>query len=128
MIDWNCNYDYFSKQCLPKYNFDRFDVPYKDNSSASGYNFRFADKFEKNDTSWRVLTKAYGLRFVITVTGKAGKFSFLPMLLTLGSGMGLLALATIITDILVLNVMKKKEFYQKLKELNYKEEVRLFWT
>jgi len=62
------------------------------------------------------------------VTGKAGNFSFLPLLLTLGSGMGLLALATIITDILVLNVMKKKEFYQKLKELNYKEEVRLFWV
>jgi len=58
------------------------------------------------------------------VTGKAGKFSFLPLLLTLGSGMGLLALATIITDIIVLNVMKKKNFYKKLKELNYKDEVK----
>lgn len=40
LIDWRCNYDLFWHPCLPKYEFRRFDVPYKENSSASGFNFR----------------------------------------------------------------------------------------
>lgn len=71
----------------------------------------------------RELVKAYGIRFVITVTGEAGKFSFLPLLLTLGSGIGLLSLATVVADLFMLNLLKRKEFYKGLKELNYKEEV-----
>lgn len=121
-IDWNCNYDYFSHACLPRYKFDRFDVPYKDNSSASGYNFRFADKYEINGTMYRELTKAYGLRFIIIVTGQAGKFNFLPLLLTLGSGLGLLSLATVAADLVMLNLLRRREFYKGLKELNYKDE------
>lgn len=122
LIEWNCNYDIFSRECLPKYSFDRFDVPYKDKSSASGYNFRFADKFERNGTIHRQLTKSYGIRLIITVTGEAGKFSFLPLLLTLGSGLGLLSLATIITDLILLNLTNKKLFYRQLKELDHKIE------
>lgn len=72
---------------------------------------------------YRELVKAYGIRFVITVTGEAGKFSFLPLLLTLGSGIGLLSLATVVADLFMLNLLKRKEFYKGLKELNYKEEV-----
>ena len=69
---------------------------------------------------YRELTKAYGLRFLIVVEGKAGRFSFLPLLLTLGSGLGLLSLATIIIDIVLLNVMAKKIFYKEIKEFDYK--------
>ena len=69
---------------------------------------------------YRELTKAYGLRFLIVVEGKAGRFSFLPLLLTLGSGLGLLSLATIIIDIVLLNVMAKKTFYKEIKEFDYK--------
>ena len=42
----------------------------------------------------RDLIKAYGLRFIIKVTGKAGKFSLVPLLLNLGSGVGLLAIVS----------------------------------
>ncbi len=96
---------------------------YKDNSSASGYNFRFAERYEKNGVMHRLLKKVYGLRFVITVTGRAGKFSFMPVILTLGSGLGLLSLATIITDTILLNVTHKKYLYRKIKEYDHKDQV-----
>jgi hypothetical protein len=43
-----------------------------------------------------------------------------PLLLTTGSGLGLLSLATIIADCVLLNLTSKKEFYQKLKLHDYK--------
>lgn len=73
---------------------------------------------------YRQLSKVYGLRFVITVTGEAGRFSVLPLLVRLGSGLGLLSLATIITDLFLLNLTgKKKLLYRRLKELNHNNEV-----
>ncbi len=40
---------------------------------------RFADKYIVNGTEYRTLIKAFGLRFIITVNGNAGKFSILPV-------------------------------------------------
>ena len=53
---------------------------------------RFANYFHENGTLYRDLIKAYGIRFVVKVTGKAGKFNIVPLLLNVGSGLGLLAL------------------------------------
>ena len=39
-IQWDCNYDVVSTACRPKYSFKRFDLRFKDSSSASGFNFR----------------------------------------------------------------------------------------
>ena len=39
----------------------------------------------------RTLVKAYGIRFVIKVTGQAGKFNIVPLATTVGSGLALLA-------------------------------------
>ncbi len=36
---------------------------------------RFANKYYENNTEYRVLYKAYGLRFIINVSGRAGKFN-----------------------------------------------------
>ena len=43
----------------------------------------------------RDLYKVYGIRFLIRVTGTGGKFSIVPLLLTIGSGIGLLAVVSI---------------------------------
>ena len=43
-------------------------------------------------------------------------------MLTIGSGLGLLSLATIIADCVLLNLTKKKEFYQQLKLYDYKND------
>ncbi len=89
--------------------------------------FRYSDKFLVNETIYRQLVKVYGLRFAITVTGEAGRFNVLPLLVRLGSGLGLLSLATIITDLFLLNLTgKKKHLYRRLKELNHKNEVKRF--
>ena len=82
--------------------------------------FRYADKYAVNNTMYRTLIKAYGLRFIIVVTGKAGRFDFIPLLLTVGAGIGLLAIPTLIADFILLNLTKKRKFYQKLKEFDYK--------
>ncbi len=89
-IIWNCDYD-FSDTCLPKYSFTRFDYPFKTTKTSSGFNFRFANKFRINGKDFRVLYKAYGLRFIINVSGTAGKFNIIPLMLTIGAGIGLMS-------------------------------------
>lgn len=84
-IDWQCNYD-FTKACDLNYQFTRFDLKFSESKATSGFNFRYADKFEINGSTYRELYKAFGLRFIIQVTGKAGKFDFVPLLLTIGAG------------------------------------------
>lgn len=61
-------------------------------------------------------------RFLISVTGTAGKFNMVPLLLTIGSGLGLLSLATILTDLALLNITTKRKFYQDLKVIDYKSQ------
>ena len=67
----------------------------------------------------RVLVKAYGLRFIVVVNGKAGKFNLVPLLITIGSGLGLLTIASIVADIFLLNCTKKKKIYERLKIHDY---------
>ena len=85
------------------------------NSRLNYFVSRFSDKFEVNGTTYRTLVKAYGLRFIIQVSGKAGKFNFIPFFTTVGSGIGLLSVATLVADCMLLNLTKKRKFYQQLK-------------
>ena len=65
--------------------------------------------------------KAYGVRIIINVNGHAGKFNIVPLLLTIGSGIGLLSLSVVIADCVMLNCTKDKGFYKKMKELDVKD-------
>lgn len=121
-INWHCNFD-SSRLCTPIYSFNRFDLPAYLVSAASGFNFRFADKFEINSTMYRVVVKAYGLRFIITVNGTAGKFSLIPLMMSVGAGLGLLGLATIAADIVLVTCTKNRETYQRLIEIEYKKKM-----
>jgi len=61
--------------------------------------------YERNGTLYRDLFKAYGLRFIIKVSGAAGKFAIVPLLLNIGSGIGLLAIvrtSVVVTQLLLL--------------------------
>jgi hypothetical protein len=42
----------------------------------------FANKYRYNDKDFRVLVKAYGLRFIINVSGQAGKFDIVPLMIS----------------------------------------------
>jgi P2X purinoceptor 4 len=75
-----------------------------------------------NSTTYRSLVKAYGLKIIISVDGKAGKFDFIPLLITLGAGLGLLSVATLVADFVLLYFTSKKELYREIKQLEFSEE------
>ena len=76
-----------------------------------------------NNTEYRTLYKAYGLRIIITVTGNAGKFSIIPLMITIGAGFGLMGFSVLIADCILLNFTRKKKLFQKLKAIDAKEEI-----
>ena len=82
------------------------------------FNVRFANKYIDNNKEYRVLYKAYGIRIVINVSGQAGKFSLLRLTHAIGTGMGLFAIASIISDFVLLNFINKKEQYKIIKEIH----------
>ncbi|CAF0740409.1 unnamed protein product, partial [Didymodactylos carnosus] len=118
-IDWNCNLDRPLSECIPKYTLGRLDSRYRVEQFSFGFNFRFASHWKYyNKTyyqSYRTLTKAFGLRFIITVTGQAGKFNFLTLTLNIGSMIGVLGLATFICDMVALNCGQKGNVYRREK-------------
>lgn len=66
-IQWNCDLDRSIDRCKPVYDFERFDLRFSVSSAASGFNFRFADKYEEEGKIRRILVKAYGIRLVFLV-------------------------------------------------------------
>jgi len=56
--------------------------------------YRYASTYVQDGKLYRDLVKAFGIRFIIKVTGKAGKFGIIPLLLNIGSGIGLLAIVS----------------------------------
>ncbi|XP_031551275.1 P2X purinoceptor 4-like, partial [Actinia tenebrosa] len=113
IINWQCDFDSLSYSCEPVYSFRRLDDAHA--PIAGGYNFRHANYYVKNDTLHRTLFKSYGIRFVVTVIGQGGKFSVIPLFLNLGSGLALLGIATVLCDIVVLYVLRRKNFYREKK-------------
>ncbi|CAF0726137.1 unnamed protein product [Adineta steineri] len=114
-IDWICNLDLGGDQCKPKYSFGRLDSRYKDERFSFGFNFRYASHWKFESDAHRTLTKAFGLRLIVTVTGEAGRFDFLVLTLNIGSMIGVLGLATFICDIVALYFCKQGSIYRKQK-------------
>ncbi|TRY94440.1 hypothetical protein DNTS_011366 [Danionella cerebrum] len=116
-IEWNCNLDKDESRCNPEYSFTRLDS--SDNlqhSATSGYNFRFARYY--NDAAgqtFRNLFKVYGIRFDILVNGKAGKFSIIPTVINIGSGLALMGAGVFACDMILLYMMSKSSFYRETK-------------
>ena len=55
---------------------------------------RYPHFYREQGLLTRDLYKVYGIRSLVRVTGEAGKFSIVPLLLTIGSGIGLLAVVS----------------------------------
>ncbi|CAF3587678.1 unnamed protein product [Rotaria socialis] len=114
-IDWKCNLDKLLEHCLPEYSFGRLDGPYKEETFSQGFNFRFASHWKHQGQSFRTLTKAFGLRFIISVSGHAGRFDVITLSLNIGSLIGILGLATFICDIVALYVHRQSDVYRQQK-------------
>ncbi|XP_067911092.1 P2X purinoceptor 4-like [Heterodontus francisci] len=115
LIEWNCNLDQSPSKCIPKYVFRRLDNKHFHETVSPGYNFRFAQYFNINGTETRTLFKAFGIRFEIKVFGQAGKFDIIPTMITIGSGLALLGMATILCDLVVLYFLRKSRYYREKK-------------
>ena len=61
------------------------------------------------------MLKAYGIRFVFNVYGRAGKFSAVVFAMNLGSGIGLLGIATILCDFVLLHCLKNRDIFSEFK-------------
>jgi len=93
-IDWTCNLDHGN--CEPTTTFFRY---------PDGFNYR---KVIYNlDQSQRQLEKFYGIRFLISITGIGSRFSVISTVITVGSGVTFFAVATLITDFVLLIVFSK---------------------
>uniref|UniRef100_A0A914V0W2 ATP receptor n=1 Tax=Plectus sambesii TaxID=2011161 RepID=A0A914V0W2_9BILA len=115
MIKWDCNLDFDIEYCRPQYSFSRLDSD--DVKVAVGWNFRFSKEYRENGTISRDLYKAFGILFVFSVQGTAGKFSAMPLAINIGSGVALLGLATLFCDFLILHIVPQKMYYTQKKYL-----------
>ena len=111
-LDWDCNLDRNIKFCQPIYSFARLDVPFREKPFSVGYNFRHANRWKHNEIPYRTLTKVFGLRLIIAVSGKAGKFDFITLTLNTGSLVGIFGLATFLCDIVLLHLSKRASTYR----------------
>ena len=82
-------------------------------------------------TEYRDLYKVYGVRFLFLLNGQGGKFDIVPLLgllqkkikrkkviffiVNIGSGLALLAIATLISDVITLHILPERKFYNKVK-------------
>ncbi|KAJ6655723.1 hypothetical protein lerEdw1_004776 [Lerista edwardsae] len=117
-ITWNCDLDWSKKYCVPVY---RFHGLYEDKNLSPGFNFRFAKYYRENGTDFRSLYKVFGIRFDILVDGKAGKFDIIPTMTTIGSGIGIFGVASVLCDLLLLYFLPKRNYY-KQKKFKYAEQ------
>ena len=108
-IKWDCNLDLdFMTTCLPKYSFHILD--------ESGWNFRHALYHEENR---RTLIKAYGIKFLISVNGQAGKFDITSTVVIIVTGLGLMGLANLMCDLILLNF--SNQYKEKMKEKKFEQ-------
>ncbi|CAF3898595.1 unnamed protein product [Adineta steineri] len=111
--DWICNFDVNPKKCTPKYDFSLLQSG--DDKQSPGINYRFAQKYRENGVDYRTLTKVYGLRFVVSITGKGGQFNIVNLFLAIGSGIGFMVIAGIVCDAILMYVHRSRETYRRGK-------------
>jgi hypothetical protein len=115
-LDWDCNFDRSAKLCKPIYSFGRLDSRFRSSGPVPfsiGYNFRYAWYSVRNKRQFRTLTKAFGLRLIIVVSGKGRKFDIITLTLNIGSLVGIFGLATFFCNIVLLNISKRSSIYRK---------------
>jgi len=112
---WDCDFDHPVDNCKPTVSFQRLDDP--TSTLSTGFNFRSIEMFHDEYDS-RQLTKHYGVRVLVLISGVGRKFSPVALLTAIGAGIGLLSVATLIADFIATKVLHDKELY---KEAKYKD-------
>lgn len=87
--------------CAPNWDFSRID-------EGDGFNFRTV-QYNSTDDDFRLMKKLYGVRVVVSISGTAGRFDVVILLVALGAGLGLLGIASLVTDFLLQNFWPDRE-------------------
>ncbi|XP_069608838.1 P2X purinoceptor 1-like isoform X1 [Ranitomeya imitator] len=119
IIDWHCDLDWPLKYCKPTY---FFHALHDENSVSQGFNFRHARYYKEEGIQKRTLFKVFGIRFDILVNGEGGKFDIIPTMTTIGSGIGIFGVATVLCDLMLLHVLPKRNYYKEKKFKHAKSE------
>jgi len=114
---YDCNFDLDLDLCQPNWTFVRIDAVF---NNSNGSNFYFPEYYmlqgaDGSLTEARTVWKYYGVNIIWQVNGQGGKFNIVPLLTVIGSGLGLLAVATVIVDVLVLYVHPHRKIYSAFK-------------
>ncbi|XP_031752843.1 P2X purinoceptor 1 isoform X1 [Xenopus tropicalis] len=112
VIDWQCDLDWPVRYCKPTYEFHGLQ---DENKVSQGFNFRHARYYKEDGVSKRTLFKVFGIRFDILVNGQGGKFDIIPTMTTIGSGIGIFGVATVVCDLMLLHVLPKRNYYKEKK-------------
>lgn len=113
-IKWDCDFDYKESECKPTYEFARLDK-YKGNNLASGYNIRYTFKYREGGAVKRSLIKLYGILFLLEIEAKGRAFDIQTLLMNVGSSLGLMGIAEIICEMILLYIHKRRRQFQQDK-------------
>jgi hypothetical protein len=117
--DWDCNLDRNLKYCVPNVTYHRLDDP--TSSFSTGFNYRYADHYMiRNQTTnqfteFRNLFKVYGIRYVVLVSGSGRIFDIKNLATNLGSGLAMLSIAAVVSDLLLVYILPKRALYKQVK-------------
>jgi len=106
-VVWDCNLDRSIEICAPRFTFNRID-------GGKGFNYRSSNEYYDQGRVYRDVTKRYGIRLVFRVQGVGRLSNIMQCTIVLGSGMGLLGIATILADVLLMYGRKNYK-YQEVK-------------
>lgn len=114
-FQYQCDFNYQSTltHCQPTVVWTRIDDP---TSASKGFNYRLAQNYIEDGEARRDLIKLTGLRFVFQTSGYGKKFvSPVPAVTQIGSGIAIIAIATVIADFLLEYVLPRKDRYKHAK-------------
>jgi len=106
---FDCDFNEDDK-CIPTWEMSRLDKTFEGQSFSTGFNYY--EKIQVSETE-RIINKRYGLKVEINVSGQGGKFSIVQCGIALGSGIGLLSVASLVTDFLLQNVCKSQKYIER---------------
>jgi len=87
-----------TRNCEPTISFQRVD-PTGEGVVSTGENFRRTrEYYDSGGVLTRDLIKLYGIRLLIKPQGVGAKFNFSTLIVTIGSGLALLSIATLVSD------------------------------
>ncbi len=120
IINWECNLDIALDKCLPIYSFRYLGALDSNEEEGEDTVVHMDEKFYLEFSNYfgsakhrRLLHKTNGIQFIISVTGKGGKFSLLEFSMKVGSCMALFGTATLLCDLILVHISGDRRRYKR---------------